>query len=482
MKLKDILNSVTVAELHADLSTECSSLCYDSRKASTGSVFFAICGFETDGHLYIPSAIERGAAVIVCERKPELDVPYVLVSDCRYALAIASCNYFGNPSDQMIVIGLTGTNGKTTSSYLIKHILEKVCGDKVGLIGTNGNMIGDTVLHSDRTTPESYELQKLFREMLDAGCKYVVMEVSSHSLKLSRVAGIHFASSTFTNLTQDHLDFHKTMDDYAASKRSLFSVSDAACVNLDDEWSRYMLKGCPVKTLTYSLDCESADLYAGSVKCTSKGVSFRLHYLNREYDASLQIPGLFSVHNALGVIGVCLNLGLDISFVLKALSEAHGVKGRVEVVNTNTDYSVIIDYAHTPDALENVLKTLKPLTEGKLYCVFGCGGDRDRLKRPIMGKIVCAYADVAVVTSDNPRTEIPEDIIADIVSGINDYCNYTVICDRIDAIHWCIDNARSGDVLLLAGKGHEDYQEIMHVKHHMDEREIVLNYLEERKQ
>ena len=441
-------------------------------------MFVAIRGFEADGHKFIPKAVENGAAVILCEEKPSCDIPYVLVSDSRYGLAIVSRDFFGDPASEMTMIGITGTSGKTSSSYLIKHMLESKLDAKVGLIGTNGNMIGDEFLHTEHTTPESYELHKLFRHMADSGCTHVVMEVSSHSLTLERVAGIHFDVALYTNLSQDHLDFHGTMEEYAAAKRKLFSMCSLGCFNLDDAWADFMRDGASCRTMTFSTEKNEADLVAKDIRLTADGVRFASVSGDEISITKLGIPGMFSVYNALGTMSVGLALGLSLADCSDAMSSAKGVKGRLEIVPTGRDFSVVIDYSHKPDALEKVLKTLKPVTRGRLIALFGCGGDRDKLKRPIMGRIAADNADLVVVTSDNPRTEDPDEIIREIVAGMKDKRTPTkVICDRREAIAWAIDNAAPGDVLLLAGKGHEDYQVVGHEKHHMDEREIVADCL-----
>ena len=480
MRLRELLRDLSILHTNVDLDTEITGVSYDSRQTRPGDLFVAVRGFESDGHRFIPMAFSKGAAAVLCE-EPPAEGAYVQIADCRLGLALASRSFFGYPAREMTMIGLTGTNGKTTTSYLVRHMLEKELGAKVGLIGTNGIMIGDESLHSERTTPESYELQKLFRQMADAGCTHVVMEVSSHSLALERVAGIEYDVGLFTNLTQDHLDFHGTMEAYAEAKRKLFSQCRVGVLNRDDPWCSFMLKGATCSVLDYSTESNAAGLVAKDVRLSASGVRFAAVYGNELALCRLAIPGMFSVYNALGVLGVGLALGLTLQQAADALSSAKGVKGRVETVPTDGDYAIVIDYAHTPDALENVLKTLRDVTRGRLIAVFGCGGDRDKAKRPLMGAIAAEYADIALVTSDNPRTEEPEEIIREILEGMKDKHGHTkVICDRIEAIHWAIDNARSGDVILLAGKGHEDYQIVGHEKHHMDEREIVADYLRER--
>lgn len=478
MKLRELIKNLSIIEMNADAELEISGVSYDSRKTEKGDMFVAIRGFEADGHKFIPKAVENGAAVILCEEKPSCDIPYVLVSDSRYGLAIVSRDFFGDPASEMTMIGITGTSGKTSSSYLIKHMLESKLDAKVGLIGTNGNMIGDEFLHTEHTTPESYELHKLFRHMADSGCTHVVMEVSSHSLTLERVAGIHFDVALYTNLSQDHLDFHGTMEEYAAAKRKLFSMCSLGCFNLDDAWADFMRDGASCRTMTFSTEKNEADLVAKDIRLTADGVRFASVSGDEISITKLGIPGMFSVYNALGTMSVGLALGLSLADCSDAMSSAKGVKGRLEIVPTGRDFSVVIDYSHKPDALEKVLKTLKPVTRGRLIALFGCGGDRDKLKRPIMGRIAADNADLVVVTSDNPRTEDPDEIIREIVAGMKDKRTPTkVICDRREAIAWAIDNAAQGDVLLLAGKGHEDYQVVGHEKHHMDEREIVADCL-----
>ncbi|MCF0136869.1 MAG: UDP-N-acetylmuramoyl-L-alanyl-D-glutamate--2,6-diaminopimelate ligase [Oscillospiraceae bacterium] len=482
MKLKELIKNLEVLELHADPETEIGGVSYDSRCTKRGDAFFAVVGFESDGHRFISAAADMGATVVICQIAPENAIPYVIVKDSRLALAIASRDFYGAPAEHMKIIGVTGTNGKTTTTYLLKHMLETKLGAKVGLIGTNGNMIGQEHIHSERTTPESCELQSLFRSMLDAGCSYVVMEVSSHSLQLDRVAGVAFDIGVFTNLTQDHLDFHKTMEEYARAKARLFSMCRCGCLNMDDKWFETMKINAECDVFTFSASDKNASLRAKNIKLSASAVSFDAVAGDERAEIRLAIPGQFSVYNALGVIACGLNLGLSLYDCAEALADAKGVKGRMEVVPTDGNYTILIDYAHTPDALENALKALKSTGQGRVVALFGCGGDRDRTKRPIMGTIASENADFTIVTSDNPRTEEPDAIINDIIAGMqNSAAPYTVICDRAEAIRWAIDNHMENDVILLAGKGHEDYQVVGHEKHHMDEREIVAEHIEKRK-
>lgn len=480
MKLKELLVGVEVIEFCADEEMEISGICYDSRQAAPGQLFTAVTGFASDGHRFIPMAVNKGAAAVLCERAPETDVPYILVANTRYSLAIVSGNFYGNPAKKMKMIGITGTNGKTTSTYLIKHMLEQCLGAKVGLIGTNANMIGDTELHTERTTPESLELHKLFADMYDAGCTHVVMEVSSHALVLDRVAGIKFDVASFSNLTQDHLDFHKDMDDYACAKAMLFTRSLSGSVNADDPYSSVMLSAATCPVLTYSID-NDADLRAEDIVLEPSGIHFKASFKGETRNIYLGIPGRFSVYNALCVISCGLQLGISLERCAEALASAKGVKGRVETVPTDGDYTVIIDYSHTPDSLENVLKTVREATKGRVVALFGCGGDRDKAKRPIMGRIGTELSDFAIITSDNPRTEDPDEIIAEILAGVSVPSErYVAVTDRIEAIRYAINNHLPGDIIVLAGKGHETYQEINHHKIHMDEREIVADILKER--
>lgn len=478
MKLRELIQDLEVLECTAGLDAEITGVSCDSRQTQPGDLFVAIKGFEADGHRFIPKAVERGAAAVLCEDAPEGEVPYVRVADCRLGLALVSRAFFGDPAGEMTVVGYTGTSGKTSSTHILKHLLENRLGAKVGLIGTNGNRIGDKMLHSERTTPESYELHKLFRRMADEGCTHVVMEVSSHSLTLERVAGITFDVAVFTNLSQDHLDLHGTMEEYAAAKKKIFSQCRIGCVNLDDERAAFMTEGVPCPVFGFSAQSGKGELYAEDVSLDASGVSFTMVYQGERASTRLNIPGMFSLYNALSVAAAGLSLGLSLADCAAGLASAGGVKGRMESVPTDGDYSILIDYSHKPDALEKALKTLRPVTRGRLICLFGCGGDRDRIKRPIMGRIAAENADLVIVTSDNPRTEKPEAIIDDILEGMKSTTTpVQVICDRVAAIGWAIDNVAPGDVILLAGKGHEDYQEVGHEKRHMDEREIVAEFL-----
>ena len=480
MKLKELLKDIEVLNISADLQTQITGVAYDSRKVTPGSLFVAISGFATDGNKYIPMAMEKGAAAVVTAKIPEGDVPYVQVASDRLALALIGRNYFGDPASSMKLIGVTGTNGKTSSTLLLKHVLEQVLGAKVGLMGTMENMIGDQSIPTERTTPESFEVQALLAQMRDAGCTHAVMEVSSHAISLDRVGGMIYDVAAFTNLTEDHLDFHKTMEAYCDAKAELFNRCRKGVANADDSWFDRMCGNAKCDLLTTSVK-GNAGLYAQDLELLSDGIRFTAVHGAEQVEVKLPIPGKFTVYNALTVLGMALQLDISLTDAANALKTAKGVKGRVEVVPTpGKDYTILIDYAHTPDGLENVLSSVKGFCKGRTIAVFGCGGDRDPIKRPIMGKIGTDIADIAIITSDNPRTEEPAAIIADIVKGIDSgKNNYEVIENRIKAIHHAMDIGQKNDIIILAGKGHETYQEICGVKHHLDEREVVAAYLEE---
>ena len=479
MKLLELLKDIPVLESNVSMDLEISHVAYDSRKVERGGLFVAVTGFAADGNRFIPMALEKGAAVVITAKKPEGDVPFVLVESDRKALALIGCNFYGHPARSMKMVGVTGTNGKTSVTLLLKHLLENAVDAKVGLIGTTANMIGDEVIPTERTTPESFELQALFARMRDAGCTHVVMEVSSHAIALDRVAGVRFDAAAFTNLTEDHLDFHKTMDHYCDTKAELFRRCDKGVINLDDSYAPRFLDAAACDVLTTSRR-ESNGLYAENVELLAEGVSFTAVCGEEQAQIRLPIPGGFTVYNALTVLGVAKQLGISLADSAKALQTAKGVKGRVEVVPTpTTPYTVLIDYAHTPDGLENVMSSVRGFCKGRLIAVFGCGGDRDPIKRPIMGRIGVTLSDLAVITSDNPRTEDPMAIISDIEKGAAAVGKpYQVIENRIEAIHYAMDIAKNDDIIVLAGKGHETYQEINGVKHHLDEREVVTEYLQ----
>lgn len=481
MKLSALMQGVEVLSSNVP-ELEITHVAYDSRKVQPGGAFVAISGFATDGNRFIPKALELGAQVVITDRKPSEDVPYVLVPNARLALALLGANWYDHPAEKMTMVGVTGTNGKTSVTLLLKSVLEQVTGETVGLIGTIQNMVGDTVIPTERTTPESFELQALFARMYEAGCRYVVMEVSSHALALDRVGGVHFNAAAFTNLTEDHLDFHKTMENYAETKAMLFNRCDAGVFNLDDSWCGLMMAHATCRKITCSERYADATLYGKNIVLESDRVEMDLVMAEETLPIRVGIPGLFTAYNALTVLGLAKALELPMDRVAEALAKAQGVKGRIEVVPTpNIPFTVLIDYAHTPDGLENILRSVRGFCKGRLIALFGCGGDRDRTKRPIMGKIGVDLADFVVFTSDNPRTEEPDAILADILAGVQGTeTPYVVIPNRPEAIVWALEHGEKDDIIVLAGKGHETYQEICGVKRHLDEREEVARWLQQK--
>ena len=478
MKLSDILSGVEIKNARVGMGIEITGITCDSRKVKHGNVFVAIRGYESDGHEYIPAALKSGASCIVCEDAPEGNGPFVTAENTRRALSLMSANFYGRPADKMKIVGVTGTNGKTTTTNLLKTIIENSTGAKVGLIGTNRNMIGGTEIKTERTTPEASELQALFAEMLDAGCEYVIMEASSHALFLDRVYGVMFEVGVFTNLTTDHLDFHKSMEAYGRAKSILFSQCRKGVVNMDDDYSETIIASAKCPVFTYSAESTEADLSAKSIDLKPDGVTFVALMTGMLEKIHLGIPGMFSVYNALAATSAALQLGIPLGAASKALSQCKGVMGRAEVVPTNGSYTVIIDYAHTPDALENIIKAAKGFSRGRIMTLFGCGGDRDKTKRPIMGKIAMQLSDFVIITSDNPRTEEPSAIIADIMKGTEGLKTPNIVIEnRKEAIGWALLNAKPNDTIILAGKGHETYQVIGKEKHHFDEREIIAEFL-----
>ena len=429
MKLTELIKNLTPLKINGKSDIGINKIEYDSRKVTQNDVFVAIRGYKTDGHKYIEQAVKNGAAAVIAEEHTEnIKACEIIVDNTRRALSLISATYYGEPAKKMKLIGVTGTNGKTTTTYLVKSVLE-FTGHKVGLIGTNQNMIGNKVIPTEHTTPESLELQKLFADMVSEGAEYCIMEVSSHSLCLDRVYGIPFYIGAFTNLTQDHLDFHKTMDEYAKAKSILFTMCERAVVNADDDYVKTIIGNADCKIVKYGID-KKCDICAKNIKYNQRGVLFEDDTPFVNENIRLDIPGRFSVYNALCAIGICQGTGIGISDIAKALVLAKGVKGRAEIVNIPTDYTVMIDYAHTPDGLENIIKTVKGFAKGRVITVFGCGGDRDSAKRPKMGKIAGDLSDFCVVTSDNPRTEDPEAILKDILEGMKE----VNICENVVSI------------------------------------------------
>ncbi len=451
---------------------EITAVTNDSRQVGKGSLFVAVRGYQTDGHAYIEKAIENGAAAILSEEAVNAPVPVAVCKDTRRALAEVGALFYGEPAKKLKIIGVTGTNGKTTTTYLIKQVLD-LLGYKTGLIGTNQNIIGNEILPAARTTPESIDLQKLLSDMVSAGVTHVIMEVSSHSLALSRTHGIEFYEAVFTNLTRDHLDFHETMENYMEAKAKLFSQSRHGVINIDDAYGEEIRKKAKCPVMTYGT-INAADLFGENIRLSERGVIVSTKLSGVPYEIRLGIPGMFSVYNALAAACACLGMGIPMDDILKGLVLAKGVKGRAEVVSLPAPYTVIIDYAHTPDGLENIIKTVRGFAKGRVITMFGCGGDRDKTKRPIMGEMTASLSDFSVVTSDNPRTEDPISIIRDIEAGMTAYKDkYTVVPNRREAIRYAMEIAREGDVIILAGKGHETYQILKDETIDFDERAIV---------
>ena len=473
MKLSELLKNIEVKNAYTD--REVVEVTADSRQVKEGYLFVCIKGATFDGHSAAAEMLEKGAVAVVAERDLGLDAQ-IIVDSTRDAYSAICANFFGNPADSLKLIGLTGTNGKTTTTFLIKQILENV-GKKVGLVGTVQNMVGDEIYPAHYTTPDPHELQSLFRKMVDADCEYCVMEVSSQALAQGRVAGIRFLLGVFTNLTQDHLDYHKTWENYFNAKRMLFESCDIALTNVDDENGLKIVEGLPCQVKTYGVKNLNSDFTARNVVFSPSGVKYEL-VCDRIGTVKCPIPGRFSVYNSLCAASVALTLGFELEAVIGAIAKSNGVKGRIEVVPTDTDYTVIIDYAHSPDGLENIISSLKEIARGRGVTLFGCGGDRDRTKRPKMGRIAAELSDFCVVTSDNPRSEDAEKIIDDILEGMKDTKTpYEVVVNRKDAIQWAMDNAQPDDIILLAGKGHETYQILPTGTIHFDEREVVAEVL-----
>ncbi len=479
MKIEEILKGLTYTVLSGDKSIEINNPQYDSRKIKCGDMFFAIGGFNVDGHNFISKAIENGAKTVVVEKDVTLveGITFIKVENGRRALAIAASNFYNNPSKKMKIMGITGTNGKTTSAFMLKGILEAK-GYKVGLIGTIANYIGNKEIHTEKTTPESLELQQLFKDMVDSDIDYCVMEVSSHSLDLDRVYGIEFSQGIFTNLTQDHLDFHKTFENYFNAKSKLFKICKHSVVNVDDSYGIKLLEKINSRVTTYSIEKES-DLKGTDINLESTGIIFNLKGNEKTYKVQLPIPGRYNVYNALGCIGAALDEGIDMDTIIESLSKVT-VPGRCEnlTLGMNLGFQVIRDYSHTPDSLKNILENLRELTKGKLICIFGCGGDRDRTKRPIMGEIGTELSDIAIITSDNPRSEDPYMILEDIKAGV-EKSNYKLIENRREAIKTALLLGEKDDIIVIAGKGHETYQILKNETIHFDEKEVVLELIEE---
>ena len=483
MKLNELLTY-----LHDNLSVSTanptiSSIEMDSREVKPGSLFICINGYTVDGHDYAQKAVENGAVAILAERELDVTVPVVLVKDTKRAMAVLADIFHGQPTHSMHLIGVTGTNGKTTTTHIIESILNEA-NKKTGLIGTMYMKIGDLQREVKNTTPESLTLQKTFSDMKDAEVTHAVMEVSSHALHLGRIHGCDFNVAVFTNLTQDHLDYHKTMEAYKYAKGLLFAQLGNrfdhnrikyAVLNEDEEASEDFKKMTSAKIVTYGID-RNADIMAKDVRMTSKGTTFQLITPVGTRSVTIQMVGKFSVYNVLAAVAATISSSIELDVIVKAIETIEGVRGRFELVDGGQDFTLIVDYAHTPDSLENVLHTIKQFAEGKIYCIIGCGGDRDKTKRPLMAKIAVENSDEPIFTSDNPRSEDPRRILEDMEKGV-DGQYYTSIINREEAISYAIMNAKKGDVILIAGKGHETYQQIGNETFDFDDREIALKII-----
>ena len=464
MRLHDLIAALHDFRTVPEANPEITSIEMDSRAVKAGSLFICIEGYTVDGHHYVKQAVANGAVAIVAEKAVATSVPVINVSSTMRAMALLANAFYDNPTSKMQMIGITGTNGKTSVSHLIEAILRKA-GRKTGLIGTLGMKINEEAFETKNTTPDSLTLQKYFAQMVDAHVDAAVMEVSSHALHIGRVHGCQYDVTVFTNLTQDHLDYHQTMDAYRAAKSLLFSQlgnsydvnhPKYAILNVDDAATAEYIVASQGIIITYGID-QDALLMARDIKTTSTGTTFTLVMNGETHTIQMGLVGKFNVYNILATIGATLAAGLSLDFIIRAIGDLKGVPGRFELVDAGQDFNVIVDYAHTPDSLENVLKTIREFTTGNIYCLVGCGGDRDKLKRPLMAEIASRLSDYPVFTSDNPRTEDPVAILKDMEAGVVQN-NYQTIVDRKEAIEYAIHEARAGDVVLIAGKGHETYQ------------------------
>ncbi len=474
MKLYELLENNAETSLE---NIEISAITDDTRKVTEGCIFVCVKGGSFDGHTAAAEMLEKGAAAVVCEHDLGLGNRQIITENSRKLYGQMCSAWFGHPERKLRMIGVTGTNGKTTITNVIKYVLMKN-GHKTGLVGTIQNEIGDEVLHTENTTPLTFEFAGLLDKMVKAGCEFVVMEVSSFGLCQNRIGSSYFETAVFTNLTQDHLDYHKTMEEYYQAKKMLFDVCNCALINTDDEYGRRLYDEINCKKMNFSVR-EIADCFADNINISSSGSQFDFHADGNSWRVNARIPGMFNVSNLTAAAAVCRRSGISMENIFSALSEYNGVKGRCEIIPTNRDFTVICDYAHTPDAIENILRSVKEYTENHLICLFGCGGNRDAAKRPKMAAAAAKYADKLIITSDNPRNEEPELIIKDILAGIeNSDVPYDVVADRRDAIYHALKIAEKGDIIVLAGKGHEDYQVLAGMERvHFDEREVVAECL-----
>lgn len=486
MKVREIFSFHPFTNQFSTLyDIEINAIKMDSREIKKGDIFICINGFTVDGHDYVDEAVKNGAVIIVAERYIETEVPVIVVPDSVRFLAMASAKFYNYPSNQVPLIGVTGTNGKTTVTYLLESIFHHY-GKSTGVIGTIQMKIGNKIYPIDNTTPDALFLQQTFRKMIDSGVEQVIMEVSSHALDQGRVYGCDFDIAIFTNLTQDHLDYHESMEDYLHAKSLLFAQlgnqyhkdnRKFAIINLDDPASQKLMRSTAQNVVTYGFH-EDSIVSAKSIKLTPTGTSFLLCTPNGNAVVNSKLLGKFNVSNMLAAAAAAISFGIPLYIIKEALESISGINGRFELVQHNHPFSVIVDYAHTPDSLENVLTTIRDFANGKVYIIVGCGGDRDRTKRPLMAKIALKYSDVAIFTSDNPRTEDPNAILEDMVGELNHEDGmFQIIVDRRKAIHHAIQQASEDDIILIAGKGHETYQQIGHTKYHFDDREVAKEAL-----
>ena len=494
MKLVKLLERLDYSVIKGSVDTEITSLVYDSRKACEGSVFVCISGTVTDGHTYINDVVAKGAAALIVTKDVEVeaDVTVVKVTDDRRALAYMSAAYFDYPAEKLTTIGITGTKGKTTTTFMVYDVLNRA-GIKTGLIGTIETIIGEKHIPSSHSTPESYVIQQQFREMVDEGITTVIMEVSSQGLKMKRVAGINYDIGVFTNLEPDHIggNEHPDFEDYLACKRLLFRQCKVGIANGDDSHFDEMMDGHTCELYTFGC-LDTNDYRADKIMLTSSklgengesvasaGISYHMVGMNKDLNVYVDVPGRFTVYNSLTAIAICDRLGVEDKAILEGLASVK-VRGRVETVPVSDKFTIMVDYAHNEMSLRSVLKTLREYNPGRLVCMFGCGGNRSRDRRFSMGRVSGELSDLTIITSDNPRYEEPKDIIADIITGISNVPDavYEVVEDRYEAVKYALKNAKEGDLILIAGKGHEDYQEIKGVKYHMDDRELIVKAAEE---
>lgn len=489
MNLKEILDETETIGIYGNTDVKIEGLSLDSRKTGQGFLFAAISGANTDGHRFIENAVKKGASAVICENLPthmEKGVTYVQVTDTSLAVARIASSYYGNPSRDIYLAGVTGTNGKTTLTYLLEAMWKNQ-NRNTGIIGTIENRYAGIKDSSVMTTPDAVELSALLNSMRSSGVENVSMEVSSHSLDRKRVYGCHFNCGIFTNITQDHLDYHGSFENYFEAKKKFFTEvlnfseknPKTAVINIDDRYGRDIASVTDTDVLSYSVGDRAADIFATDINFKDDGITARVHTPWGDLDLSSELIGKHNLYNLLAALAVSVNQTHDTEVTQRSLSGKIIIPGRLEKIDNNSGLNVFVDYAHTPDALENVLNTVRPITRGRIITVFGCGGDRDRGKRPLMGRIVYEMSDISIITSDNPRTEPPSGIIDDIVEGIEPATGkqYSVIGDREKAIKRAIDIARRDDFVLIAGKGHEDYQIIGSKKLHFDDREVARKYI-----